>query len=149
MLFKRATPSCRFRESFTLADALEKSFLEAERPACAGWIEQSLARCFLAAKPHLFLTSPDGAVDPPCKPEACTTFFTDRPEDQGEARWRVVTDYLRRRRQTASARRGDCYHPVSNSLQESTFIVANASPAMRTRSGCPTRCDLLSGDQRY
>jgi hypothetical protein len=37
-----------------------------------------------------------GLLDPPCKPETCATFFTDRPEDQGEVRWRVVGDYLRR-----------------------------------------------------
>ena len=80
--------------------------LEAERPACAfggSAAPSDDAKTNAALPPKL--ASSKGLLDPPCKPETCAT-FTDRPEDQGQVRWRVAADYLRRRRQKSQS----CFH---------------------------------------
>jgi len=108
---------------------------------------------------------PKGKYDPPvCRVDGPTVLTNrtgrwggslpfgqtvSRPEDQGEARWRGGCGLFTPAPANGIGRRDDRYHPVSNSLQESTFIVAKASPAMRTRSGYPMRHDLPSGGQRH
>jgi hypothetical protein len=150
MLFQTDDTLVSISRKLTIADALENHSLEAERPACAfggSAAPSDDAKTNAALPPELALSK--GLLGPTLHARGCATFSMDGPEEPREGALASGFGLFAPAPANRVGGRDDCYHPVSNSLLESTFIVANASPIMRTRSGYPMRQDLPLGDQRY